>query len=806
MDFLDYQAYGVHLTSTDDSLLPEPASNLSLLAAGGASASEMSDTMVDNVTPPLLNTASEFKLEEKDNLHERMKTYSELTVKLLPIQPGLVRDIFEDVTPQSTDFQHLLKKSNNVTNAVLVKRLSHVLNDMNHPNYQSDLQLKKALMILQENQSALGLDASKLVRPDFLGSLSRKTLRSQLEKELLKDHLTTLENFQPIARRIMRLRQPVRNIQEISEKVLDAQSAQNNSLLFDPLVSEVREKLEMLKLKKRVLLGIRDSLTLNQLEDEQIRNADIDDSYFDVLDKVMAIKERSTYLIAMNYENAGRALLENVNQYLQLANKRIFNYLLGFLYDYESNTKAFGERTFEGDHVGLSLFQRCLVYLSNDLEYFNDFMKKVTSMRSKKLLDEFLIPFVIDNNEGRSIILSAHDPARYLGDVLAHIHSLLANEGDFLKSLFKYQEEHMVDMPQSIFQKNKDILQSLHLNMLNDIMSTLSNPARIRLEQIVRFEQEATVTFDISQLLTLYKLMFTKQGMRDDNKLVKVFDDLAALAKTKTINYYTEFLSEAANQEPEVTELLPPKWLSSYLSDLTALFDKINSTSEQTGIVDKNFFTKLIKTPFESTFLKQAESCFPLSKKDRKVKFDLLVLEINGLDMVVARLGPYRTNIFSSEYGSEVYESLKRNLETLLGQLEVHQTRNIFESTGLELYYNLFNMIFPVASVQDPLDYDMYLSAQENQIMKLETIEANVAQKLAEYLPKALIDVQDTWLLYLASPKFADEIASRSFQVFANFYVVFKSVLLNIYPDDHQRINSVFIYSEEEVKMLLGIS
>ncbi|AAS51692.2 ADL228Cp [Eremothecium gossypii ATCC 10895] len=806
MDFLDYQAYGVPLTGTDDELLPEPASNLSLLAASGPSVSELNTSIQGDSTPPLLNTDSNFNFEGKDNLHERMEMYSELTVKLLPIQPGLVRDIFEDVTPQSSDFQHLLKKGNNVTSAVLVKRLSHVLNDMNHPNYQSDLQLKKALMILQDNQGVLGLDGSKLVRPDFLGSLSRKTLRSQLEKELLKDHLATLENFQPIARRIMRLRQPVKNIQEISEKVLDAQEAQNKSPLQDPLVSEVREKLEMLKLKKRVLVGIRESLTLNQLEDEQLRNGEIEDSYLDVLDKMMEIKERSTYLIAMNYEKAGKALLGNINQYLQLANKRIYNYLLGFLYDYESNTKTFGERNFEGDNVGLSLFQRCLVYLSNDLEYFNDFMKKVTSMRSKKLLDEFLIPFVIDNNEGRSIILSAHDPARYLGDVLAHVHSLLANEGDFLKSLFKYQEERMADMTQSIFQKNKDILQSLHVNMLNDIMSTLSNSVRIRLEQIVRFEEEATVTFDISQLLSLYKLMFTKQGMLDDNKLVKVFDDLAVLAKTKTMNYYTEFLSEAVKEEPEVTDLLPPKWLSKYLSDLTALFDKINGSSEQTGIVDKNFFTKLVKTPCESTFLKQAELCFPLAKKDRRVKFDLLVLEINGLDMIVSRLGPYRTNIFSDEYGSEVYDSLKRSLDTLLGQLEVHQTRNILESTGLELYYNLFNMIFPVASVQDPLDYDMYLSAQENQIMKLETIETNIAQKLSDYLPKALLDVQDTWLLYLASPKFADDIASRSFHVFANFYVVFKSVLLNIFPDDHQRINSIFIYSEEEVKMLLGIN
>ena len=139
-------------------------------------------------------------------------------------------------------------------------------------------------------------------------------------------------------------------------------------------------------------------------------------------------------------------------------------------------------------------------------------------------------------------------------------------------------------------------------------------------------------------------------------------------------------------------------------------------------------------------------------------------------------------------------------------QLQEVQNRHIFEKTGLFLYNNLFNMIFPVESVQDELDYDMYFSVLENPIMTLDKLELNIHENLNNYLVMALTDVQDNLLFNLSSPKIADNISQACFTNFSKFYVIFRRVLLHFYPDDQERILSILNFSEEEVNTLIGIN
>ncbi|AET38802.1 Golgi transport complex subunit COG6 Ecym_3311 [Eremothecium cymbalariae DBVPG len=811
MDFLDYQAYGVGIGSDDGAgLLPEPASNLSLVA--NIPVPEVAEASTDFRQDGGLHLAAldnggwDAGGADIENLHDRMKKYTAMSIKLLPKTGSTTSVANNEVVNSSNDFQILLRKNNTITNSVLSKRLSHLLNDMNHPNYQSDLQLKKSLTVLQEDKIVLGLDIDKLVRADFIGLLSRKSLRSDLEKELLKDHLSVLEDFQPIARKIKRLHKPVERIQALGQQLLEMQDSGHEEVIVDSDVVDLRKRLDHLKLKRKILIGIRDSLILNQLEVEQLDNGVIDESYFQIVNKLMNIKERATYLIGLSNPKAGNALSTKVNEYLRRANKRVFNYLLDFLYEYESMPKSSGQRAFEDNDASLTMFQRCLIYLSNDLEFFNEFLKIVTNMRSKKLLNDFLSQFDVDNRDSKPILLSAHDPVRYLGDVLAHVHTLIANEADFIGSLFKFQDKQIGDAPKSILQENSDVLNSLHMHVLNRIISSLSNSTRIRLEQIVRFEDDALVTFDITQLLKLYQMMFSKHDLSPDNKLIKILHDLEVLANAKILSYYSNYLSAVKTDDQATADLLPPDWLTAYLFKLCGLFDKLEAVSESNDILTADFFNKFVLNPFEMTFLKQAESWFPFSKKDSVSKYNLLILEINGFDIITSRLVPYHNTIFASEAGLDVYHKLSNKLDTFVNQLDELQTRKFFELTGLSLYYNLFNMVFPVASVQDSLDYEMYNSILENPIMSLDIIEANVREKLVEYIPQALMDIQEVWLFNLASLKIAETITSNCFSRFCKFYVVFKNVLLNLFMDDQDRISSILAYSEHEISTLLGIT
>ncbi|AMD21069.1 HEL212Wp [Eremothecium sinecaudum] len=805
MDFLEYQTFNVGIPVEDEiNVLPEPASSLPLipstptLSSGGNFSSNEVFNLPDLENAKFANDAV--------SLNDRMQKYAARSIELLPRNAAPLPTTTENgLETQQTDFNQLLKTPQ-VTNSVLTKRLSRVLSDVNHPNYQLDLRLRKALSILQENQHVWGIDSENLIKSEFIGSLARKSFKSDIERQLLDDHLTVLEHFQPIARRIKRYANPVKNILDLGNKVVAIQKSNEDSLTSDPQVDSLRKQLENLKLKRKILIGIRDNMTLNQVEDEQLSSGVIDDQYFKLINKLMAIKERATYLISLSNPMAGKALLEKVNNYLQYANKRIYNYLMDFLYEYESMSKTFGERNLESKDSTLGVFQDCLIYLSNDLKYFNDFLAAVVSLRSKKLFEEFLSQFDIENKKSKPIILSAHDPARYLGDVLAYVHSVIANEADFLKSLFTLQHKELQDKPKSILQENGQFFENLDTKVLNDIINSLSNPTRIRLEQTVRFEEDALINFDMMQLLELYQMMFMKHGLDNEGKLVKVLKDLAALAKSRIVSFYSDFLDGAAKEAQPTTELLPPSWIVDYISYLCDLFDRIEHTTAQADILNEEFFDKLVLQPCKTTFFRQAESWFPLAKKNLIAKFNLTILKANTFDMIVSRLVPYHNTIFSEAYAHDTYDSLNNMLETLVTQLNEVQTRLLFESTGMILYYNLFNMIFPVSSVQDQLDYDMYTSVIENPIMNLDTIEKAVQYKLKEYLPQALMDVQEIYLFNLTSPKIANSVASTAFTTFAKFYSVFRNVLFLLFPNDEDRIKSILSYSEDDVNMLLGIN
>lgn len=71
-----------------------------------------------------------------------------------------------------------------------------------------------------------------------------------------------------------------------------------------------------------------------------------------------------------------------------------------------------------------------------------DALQTLTSTRQSSLLNSFLDALTKGGPNGlpRPIELHAHDPTRYVGDMLAWIHQTTASEHEFLESLFAVKE------------------------------------------------------------------------------------------------------------------------------------------------------------------------------------------------------------------------------------------------------------------------------------------------------------------------------------------------------------------------------
>lgn len=813
MDFLDYQTFALDEANAKDYDLPEPASRLPI-----KSQQSSKDLDKDFSMPRLAN--AELDAEGTESLQDKMQKYaslslSALSLKRLPPQSSMENPVVSQGTSLGEKTLEQLiqngEKTIDNTDALLSKRLSRILDAHHRNTLQSDTQLRRSFKVLEDNQDRLHFNSKALVRPDFVGSLARNSLRSNLESELLKSHLMILDDIQPIVRRIKRRSEPVQNIHQVGDALLkQGEMAHDETKTYMDTVYILQNALLKHRLKKRILVMLRDKLTLNQVEEDALINSNVGPEFFEVMKKLMRLKETATYLLALPNPKAGTVLMEQTNAKIEKANKRIFNYLVDFLYDLQSASKTFGERAFSSNDKPLITFQQGMLYLSNDLPIFNEFIKRVVKARSQIVLDDFLSQFDVSSAKAsRPIIISAHDPVRYLGDVLAHVHSLIVDEADFMDSMFKFQNWNIQDTPTSILQENREFLNGLSTSLLNETFGPVENSIRIRLEQIIRFEDDPIINFEIYELLALYQMMFIKYGLRPDSNLILQLVNLRNTSSSKILTGLTKILDDANITQNLEKELLPAEWLVKYLAKLCEFltkFEKSGSVKDSETLIDSNFLKEALACLITEKLPEYHKSKFPQARKEKEVKKHLLLSEINCIDLIKTRMLPYRETIFSKGDRHLVYENIDSHLQASTKSLISLETKSLLEKLGLDLYSNLFNMIFPVESVQDELDYDMYLPVLENPIMQRDTIRSNVHIKLNDFLPILLSDIQDNLLFHIVSPKIADHISTECLSCLSKFYKVFRQVLLKLYPENHEDIDTILNFSEEEFDTLIGLN
>ncbi|OEJ88298.1 Conserved oligomeric Golgi complex subunit 6 [Hanseniaspora osmophila] len=710
----------------------------------------------------------------------------------------------------------------NHSEQILASKISQILNDSSLNNASVEVQpnnFRKSLTLLQSfiydsttTASSAFLDydspntlfeVNEILRTDFVGVLQRKAMKPKLEQTILKEHEYFLQQYAPIIEKLKIVQPSVARLLDLKKEI---QSLPQNSI--NPTVDVLQTEIHDLKLEKKVLIGLKGLFTLDQLEDDILHNGKIDQDFFDVINKLLLIKKRCVFILSETNENFN-VLLNKINSDLQLATRKIYNSLMDFLYHFDFSTINASKNTNStvGNNEVLN-FQKKLIYLSNDLEYFNSFLTRIVEIRSKKCLDNLFAQFDL-NNTKKPIVLTAHDPVRYLADVLAYVHSLIVNEDDFVNSLLKFQHIISEDTPKTILQENSSFLSGLDSKILNDIFIKLSNTIKIRLEQIIRFENNSLKNLEIIQLLKLYHMMYTKYGILEENVLLKNLKELSNISKDKIFQDFLDFTTNQLQKVFDISnaDLLPPDWLPKYLNKLTDFLLKLET---DTAIFDDDNMNKmaeeLVKTPLTTLINQQIVKSYPMAKRDPQVKTAMLIIKSNCYDLIKTRLLPFHHTIFNiNDSLQNVYDSICKELVVCTKFLEELQNKTLLINTGLENYFNLFNMVFPVASVQDELDYEMYYSIKENKIMNLPTIETAVSENISDYLPRAMSDFEERLLFHLSSPVIADEITKNCFNNFSQFFRVFFHTLLLLYPEDKDLIKKIMVFNPEEVDTLIGV-
>lgn len=724
-------------------------------------------TSLHNLTKSLLNREGDLKIEEKQDAgkdNDLSAKYANLSISMLKLKDEKIGDT-------SIDNNSTVPSNYNS----LSYRLSRVLN-----NPLSDSAIREYFTILDENY---GDDYQKLIEPGIFGSMSRKKLRSKVEAEVIKNQSQILKEFLPVVKQLKQIQDRVKNLNILTQETNSYVSKNfqlSNDLNYQ--IHDLNNQKNIVNLKKNLLVAFKSKFTLNEYEEFVLTSGEINQEFFDTLKKAEAINENCSILLSIDNPQLGMKIMNKITAITDKAIERIVNYTnktLDNLYSLSSKYR-------------LVTLHQCLRFLKGKLNYFNAVISNFTDSRSKTLIDEFMnqiqgsIPenasslrkgSVSSASTSRPIFILAHDPVRYIGDLLAYVHSTVVNESETISSIFTIEA-----LDEEEAKEFKVIVDDIN----NKILKSLSKPIKSKIDQLIFSETKLSTIYSIYELVELYTMMLSKQLNRDSEIMITI-RQLVESSQEKIFSILKNRLAAISDSEQAINELnfdlQPPEWIVEFYSDVLPIIDQsttdtvLNFSQEQNAkflefIIDEpmHIITEHIK---ESKLLEDTE--------------DQLIIRVNSLDLILSKIMPY------SLLSDKVLE-INQFITELTNQLARSQLDGLLKGCNLYDLYNVTNMIFTMTD--DFFDVSIYEPIKENKFFTIDNINnANIT--LQEFLPNALIEIQQK-LLKLNSPIIANQVTTDSSLEFVKFYNKFNQIVI-------EYLDIGFTWSDFEVATLLGI-
>ncbi|CCE79765.1 Piso0_001853 [Millerozyma farinosa CBS 7064] len=754
MDFVDFDTF-----SNED--IPQPQPSLVLPITSNIENLGKRFSHFNNLTRNLLKKDGNETVDQAQQLQSNEKTKKYVNESL---------DLLNELEAPSDDRTEV--SNINTSSSGLSTRLSRVLNSS-----LSDNILKEIF----ENLEVRDINSDYLVEPDFVGLSSRKKLRGEIEYDLTKTQALILKEYDPHRKKLYALESDITKLNNIYESLTS--SVEKDFDLVKQLVDNVGDlnrQNTLLLVKKRLLSEFKSRFVLNEYQEFVLQNETVNDEFFEVLNKAEKMQQDCSILLSIDNSDLGQRIMSQLDNLINQAIERIISHvnksISGF---YLLHTKS-----------RLSTVHKCLQYLKKNLNHFIRVMNSYTQIRSKTIVDDFLTQLngdldrgvSSDNRKGaRPIILSAHDPVRFIGDMLAYVHSVVVNESEMISIIFFDQNEEIEspDYKTSVLEANSKVLHAL------------SRPLKTRIDQMVSSEFRLSTIYSIYNLVSLYKIMLSKQIQHIEGcpSLLESIDQLIASTQQKFQNDISNKLATIKSSNSAQLELnsdlQPPEWLIEFYAELLPIIDSSSSDTFMDLPAEKSthFMDYIVDEPIKIFDLHLAKNMAKILSKS-----DQLIMKLNFLDLILSKIMPIRLM-------ADKIISINELISEFTQQLVNSQLIKTLDTCKMVDFYNIINMICPFSD--DFFDTSIYQPITENKFFNEDSIRTS-REALTENVPTLLMDSQND-LMKLNSPLIANEVSSNSFLDFVKFYLKFGLIVQEFLKC------ALSNWSDEEIATLLGV-
>ncbi|KAJ7655211.1 oligomeric Golgi complex subunit 6 [Mycena polygramma] len=338
--------------------------------------------------------------------------------------------------------------------------------------------------------------------PGESAARARKNLRRDMERKLAEGSHQFLKAFSEVDQKLEELQQHVAAMNascDDAETQLNLTS-ESSALLLERAgsLSEERQEVEN---KKSIVTLFLSRFTLNEEEVEAMSSRDIPvgHRFFRAMDKTERIRTDCRVLMAGEDgpTQAGLDIMASTSSYLEQGYEKIFRWCS---YEFRQMGR---DMQVEVDEIMREAISR----LRKRPELLTEALTALSQARQATLMSSFLTALTRGGPSGlpRPIELHAHDPMRYVGDMLAWVHQAIAAEREFLESLFGLQADgRMVGSVRVFHEKSEE--EDWIRELMDLAVGKLCVPLRVRVQQTIRSQESSIISYKIANLLQFYMI------------------------------------------------------------------------------------------------------------------------------------------------------------------------------------------------------------------------------------------------------------------------------------------------------------
>lgn len=511
--------------------------------------------------------------------------------------------------------------------------------------------------------------------------------------------------------------------------------------------TETKQRL-LVAFEKHFLVPEEDLMALNSAEEP------VDDRFFDILARVKQVHHDCEHLLGGENQRLGLELMELSTRHLNSAYQKLYKWI----------QKEFQSLNLEDPRISSSI-RRALRVLAERPSLFHSCLDFFAEARDYVLADAFhyALTDAISGASGPSagdrsvkpIEFSAHDPLRYIGDMLAWVHSTTVSEREALEALFVADGKELArgiqaglnSEPWSRIDEDQEVTFDGHKalsDLVNRDLTGVSRSLRQRVELVIQGHDDPVTCYKVVNLLSFYRTTFTKL-VGPNAQLVDLMQSLEKFTLGHFENLMREEVSTLSNDQLALAppqDLSPPEFLLDALEGLVSLMKTHEASvrpDEESDSDPENKFTPVLRAAFDPYLM--------LARSSSEEIDDPTAQTIYRTNILLAA----RATVSSFGFASITHMTpLSTAISTLRTNLLDIQHQFFLDNSGLQV---LLDALKPFSKSGKDSEHDSENEEQPEQKLHLADLatlpafqpEALVtsSQQLDDFLPSALMDAAD---------------------------------------------------------------